>query len=301
MRSILILLVLWSSLLEAKILDKITAIVDDKTFTESQIQRVLRTLRTRKEISPQIYSENLKREEVVEIFINRVLIREKLKEMGYLIGDDQVEAQVKQTESRLGLNRATFMEFLSRNGLNFDEYFEIIRETIEYNIFMSRIIQPMISITEQEIKNTFFKNHSKDKSFTFKYNLVDFSIDKAKLSSSDLSQFQSTMEKYQTTGVLPNAYSSVSTNVLGEVTEEFLTKNLIEVLKETEEGKFSTPVLIGKEYHVFFVKKKDLMESELYNRGKGQIQAYLFQKKSQSMKDVWFQREGNKHYIKKYL
>ncbi|MFZ8933923.1 MAG: hypothetical protein ACO2ZP_08500, partial [Bacteriovoracaceae bacterium] len=259
------------------------------------------TLKTRKEISPQIYNEELSKSEIVNIFINRILIKEKLKEMGYLIGDDQVEAQIKQTEKRLGLNRATFIEFLSRNNLKFDEYFEIIRETIEYNVFISRIIQPMISITEQEIKNTFFKTHSKDKTFTFKYSLVDFSISRTSLDKKDLQSFQEIMEKYQQSGVLPPRFSSVQTNVLGEVTEEFLNKELLEILKQTEEGKFSRPILIGKDYHVFFVKKKDLMESDLFNKGKNKIKAELFYKKSNEMKKVWFQREENKHFIKKFL
>ncbi|MDH5581925.1 MAG: SurA N-terminal domain-containing protein [Bdellovibrionales bacterium] len=301
MRFILLFIVLWSSISQAKLLDKITVIVDDKAFTESQIQRVLTTLKTRKEISPQIYNEDLKRSEIVNIFINRILIKEKLKEMGYIIGDDQVEAQIGQTEKRLRLNRATFIEFLSRNNLKFDEYFEIIRETIEYNVFISRIIQPMISITEQEIKNSFFKTHSKDKTFTFKYNLVDFSIPKSSINREDLNSFQEIMEKYQQSGVLPPQFSSVQTNVLGEVTEEFINKDLIEALKVTEEGKFSRPILIGKEYHVFFVKKKDLMESELFNRGKNKIRAELFNQKSKDMKKVWFQREENKHFIKKFL
>ncbi|MFZ8999852.1 MAG: SurA N-terminal domain-containing protein [Bacteriovoracaceae bacterium] len=301
MRSILVFVILWSSITQAKLLDKITVIVDDKTFTESQIQRVMSTLKTRKEISPQIYNEELSKSEIVNIFINRILIKEKLKEMGYLIGDDQVEAQIKQTEKRLGLNRATFIEFLSRNNLKFDEYFEIIRETIEYNVFISRIIQPMISITEQEIKNTFFKTHSKDKTFTFKYSLVDFSISRTSLDKKDLQSFQEIMEKYQQSGVLPPRFSSVQTNVLGEVTEEFLNKELLEILKQTEEGKFSRPILIGKDYHVFFVKKKDLMESDLFNKGKNKIKAELFYKKSNEMKKVWFQREENKHFIKKFL
>lgn len=301
MRSILVFVILWSSITQAKLLDKITVIVDDKTFTESQIQRVMGTLKTRKEISPQIYNEELSKSEIVNIFINRILIKEKLKEMGYLIGDDQVEAQIKQTEKRLGLNRATFIEFLSRNNLKFDEYFEIIRETIEYNVFISRIIQPMISITEQEIKNTFFKTHSKDKTFTFKYSLVDFSISRTSLDKKDLQSFQEIMEKYQQSGVLPPRFSSVQTNVLGEVTEEFLNKELLEILKQTEEGKFSRPILIGKDYHVFFVKKKDLMESDLFNKGKNKIKAELFYKKSNEMKKVWFQREENKHFIKKFL
>ena len=81
--------------------------------------------------------------------INRFLIRAKLEELGYVVDDDQVEGQIKSTEDRLRLNRAALLSFLQSNGLTFDEYFEVIRESIEFNIFFSRVIQPLITVTDQ--------------------------------------------------------------------------------------------------------------------------------------------------------
>ena len=44
--------------------------------------------------------------------IQRKLVRDKLSEMGYVINDDQVESQIKNTERRLGLTRSNLLDFL---------------------------------------------------------------------------------------------------------------------------------------------------------------------------------------------
>ena len=57
------------------------------------------------------------------------------------------------------------MNFLKSNDLTFNEYFEVIRETIEFNIFNGRVIQPLITITDQEVKNLFYKQNKSNTIF----------------------------------------------------------------------------------------------------------------------------------------
>ena len=284
---------------KAELLDKIMAVINDKTITLSQVKRVRENIKARRNISPQIYKkEKLNDRQIVDIFINRNVIRDKLSDLGYLINDDQVESQIKQTEKRLGLTRDSLMDFLESNSTTFDEYFETIRETIEYNIFVSRVINPLISITDQEIKNTFYKKNINNKTFSFKYELVDFALNANAFKGTMLKNFKEVLEKFQLNGILPHEFSKVSTNALGDMTEEGLNNNLSHLLKITDEGTFSEPLKIGNSYHVFFVKKKDLVESEKFNQSKNNIRNILFNERSNGMKTLWFQRESNKHYIK---
>lgn len=44
------------------------------------------------------------------------------------------------TEERVGFKRSDLLTYLKSKGVTFEEYFEIIRETMEYNVFASRII-----------------------------------------------------------------------------------------------------------------------------------------------------------------
>lgn len=300
--NILLAALIITSNAEARLLDKVVAVFNDKVITQSQVRRISANMPARRNISPVIYSKKkMSNKELAELITHRYMIRARLSEIGYIIEDDQVESQIKSTEKRLRLNRAALLQFLNSNNMTFDEYFEIIRETIEYNIFSSRVIQPLISITEQEIKNRFYRQNVNNKTLNFRYNLVDFSFPRNKMSKSMRSNFKEMLTKFQTTGILPDRYRDLNTNVLGNITEDGLTNQLKRLLKRTDEGSFSNVILIGDAYHVFFVKKKDLVASEVFKRAKPRIKQQIFEEEAEKVTDLWFKREQNKHYLKYFL
>lgn len=286
----------------AKLLDKIIAVVDNKIITLSQVNRVKGSLGPRRNISPLIfYKEKFSEKEVVQLLIQRQIIRDKLAEMGYVVSDEQVEAQIKETERRLGLNRDRLLEFLNSNNVTFDEYFELVRETYEFNIFNERVIRPLISVTEQEVKNTFYKENRNNKTLSFKYSLVDFSLNKKYVKKGMLRKFRSVLKTFQADGNLPNDFSKVSTEMFADISEDSLSKKIKSAMKDTNEGEFSKAILIGSDYHVFFVKKKDVIESEIYQRSKPRIQNRLYSKLAGGIRELWFKREVNKHYVKYFF
>lgn len=291
-----------SALAAPKLLDKIVAIVNDKVVTLSEIQRVKEGMVARANISPMLYQgKSSATKDLIRMSINRYLIRAKLEELGYVVDDDQVEGQIKSTEQRLRLTRSALLSFLQTNNITFDEYFEIIRESIEFNIFFSRVIQPLITVTDQEVKNEYFKRNVDNKTLSFKLDLVDFSLPKSKMSKAMLKEFPRVLENLQTSGNLPDNFSEVSTNPLGQISEEGLNSDLRKLLVNTEESTFSAPILIGDAYHVFFVKKKDLVESEQYLRVKESIRGDLSERVSNEVLSLWFQREQNKHFVRTFI
>lgn len=286
---------------QAKFLDKTLAVIDDQVFTHSSVKRIMSTLTVRKNISGMIYTRtNFSQSEIVEIILRKILIRNKLGELGYIISDDQVEGQIKETEQRLGLNRAQLLQFLSTNNFTFDEYFELVRESIEFNLFATRVIQPLISVTEQEIKNAFYRRNADNKALNFRYNLIDFSIARKEYKPVSKEEMKEVLVSYQADGHLPEKMRNLDTADLGDVSEEGLADHVRDQLKKTDEGAFTDPVLMGDRFHVFFIKKKDLVESERYLKAKDQIKDQLFEELATKMMDVWTQREKNKHYIRTF-
>lgn len=278
------------------------AVYDDQIITLSQIQRIQDNVLARKNISPMLYRKNnYSNQDLINLTIRSFLIREKLSKIGYVISDDQVESQIKSTEERLKLTRESLLEFLEGNNLTFEEYFEITRNTIEFNIFISKVIYPLISITEQEVKNFFYKENISNKTLSFQYSLVDFYIDRKKVTKNMLNNFQTVLKQFQIDGTLPKDFADIETNILGEVNEDGLTALLKNVLKSTNEGSFSIPVLIGDDYHVFFVKKKDLTESHLFQKAKENIKLKLYESLSKKVTSLWLEREKNKHYIRYFF
>lgn len=281
------------------LLDKIVAVVNTRVISLSEIQRIESTLEARREVSPLIYSEKkYTQKELIDTVIRSFIIRDKINAQGYVINDDAVESRIKMTEERIGLRRADLLEFLKTKGLTYEEYFEVIRETMEYNIFAQRIIAPLISVTEQEIKNEYYRRNSTNNALSFKYNLVDFYISEEKLIDKNEDRFLAVLKDYQLTGKLPEEYRSLETNNLENLNEDGLAKELSKILKVTAEGSFSKSISLNKYLHVFYVQKKDLVESQEFLKHKDQIQNEIFMSKGKSVSDNWFDREYSNYYIK---
>lgn len=284
---------------KAELLDKTMAVMNNKVVTLSQVKRVQSNLPARMDIAPQIYqTEELSLDQVAKLLVRRLMVREKLDEMGYIISSEQVEEQINSTQERLGLRRQDLLDFLDNNNMTFDEYFQITKQSIEFNIFFSRVIQPLISVTEQEIKNAFYNENRNNKTLSFRYTLVDFSLHKRHMTKDLLKNYKSILERFQTTGVLPNELESLETNVLGEISEDGLNTELKNTLKDTDEGDFSDPILIGDYYKSFFVRSKDLAESEIFQQAKNRINARLYEQKAVEAIELWYEREESKHYVR---
>ncbi len=285
-----------------KLLDKIIAVVNAKVITLSEIQRVEATLPARREIAPQTYDQaKYSSDQLLELVIQSKVIRDKMSAQGYVISDDSVESRIRQTEQKLGLARSDLLKFLATKNITFEEYFELIRESMEYNLFAGRIIAPMISITDQEIKNEYYKRNVNNTALTFKYHLVDYIVPaSARLKYSD-EQIIKFLEDYQITTRFPPELSGTDIAPIDNVKEEVLSPDFQKVLKPTNEGSFTLGVKQDDVIHFFYVKTKDLEESQNYVKFKDQIQMELFNSKSKMITNSWFEREYLNYYIKKFI
>ena len=293
---LLTLLITFSA--NAKLLDKIAGVINDKVYSLSELKRIKKTISARKEIAPFIYKKkSISLLDVLKIQQRKFIIKDKLSAQGFVVSDDSVEARIKDTEKKLGLRRGDLIQFLKAKGISFDEYFELIREATEYNIFNRRIITPLVNITEQELKSLYYKKNSSNKALSFQYDIVDFTISRKKVQKSDLKKLPSILRKYQKTGNLPSIYNSIETNNMGELSDDDLPKDLSRLLQKTNEKTFSKAYVKNGVVHLFYLKKKELTASQEYLQAKGKLYNELYAKRSKSITSNWFSRESLQYYI----
>ena len=285
-----------------KLLDKIVAVINTRVVSLSELDRMEVTLPARKELSPLVFTQaTYTKKELLQTVIQSYIVRDKISAQGFVVTDDQVEGRIKMTEERVGFKRSDLLAYLKTKGVTFEEYFEIIRETMEFNIFASRIIGPLISVTEQEVKNEFYKRNSANKALSFKYNLVDFTLSEDKMLEKNDEKLIAVLKDFQLTGRLPEAYKDIDTNKLENISEEGLNAQMVESLKNAAEGSFAKPVRMGGVIHVFYIEKKDMVESQQYLQFKDRLEQEIMMEKGKAVSKNWFDREYNNYYIKTYL
>jgi peptidyl-prolyl cis-trans isomerase SurA len=292
-------LILLPTLVEAKILDKIEAVINTKIITSSEITRIIKTIGARKELAGLIYKNNIKytKESIVNLLFQNFIISDKLSALGYIVSDDRVESKIQTIEKSNGVSREEFTRYLNSKNLSFPEYFELIRSSLEFNIFIGQIIHPLISITDQEIKNQYFKEKRNIKTLTFKYDLIDYSIDKV----NDLRDFGKATKNYHNTGIIDAKYSTISKYNLDKLSEEDLNSTLKRLLKKTNQGDFTEAVFYNGSNHVFYIKKKDTNESKEYTQSKFKIRNVIFEKKALKVYKAWIERQLGDYYTKKMI
>ena len=106
------------------------------------------------------------------------------------------------------------------------------------------------------------------------------------------------VRQYRINGILPESFSSLASTNLDDITEEGIAPELKNLLKQTDEGSISSAILLNGQNHIFYIVKKDLVESEAFVKQKDKIRDDLFEIATKNESQLWFERERNKHYIK---
>lgn len=286
----------------AKLLDKVAGVVNDKIYTLSEISRIKNTVSIRKEIAPFIYNKDeFSNLEILTLLQNSYIIRDKLSELGFVISDDAVEDRIKATESGLKLNRAELLKFLDSKGITFNEYFDLIKNAMEFNVFQGRIIGPLITITDQELKSYYYKLNTNNSALSFQYKVVDYTLAEDKVLKEDQQQLTAIFEEYRNSGNIPQIYSSFATNDLGKVSDEDLPKELSSILRKTDEKSFSKLYIKGGQIHLFYVVSKELAASSDFLEKKNFLYQQIFQERSERITANWLSRETLDYYILKQI
>ena len=129
----------------AVLLDKMVSVFNDKIITQSMVTRLKDTYEARKYLAPQIYNlENKDTKAIIEHFIKRLIIRDKLKNLGIEIKDNFVKSNIERIKSNLNLNHDQLLSFLDSKNITYPEYFEIMREGMEFQEFYTKFISPLL-------------------------------------------------------------------------------------------------------------------------------------------------------------
>ncbi len=279
-------------------LDKTVAILGEKIISLTEIKRLLKTQQMRHEIAPFIYpKETMTQQKARDVMIEVLLVRKGLARLGIELADSDVESQIKANEERLKLSKSRLTAILAERGIQYSEYFELIREGMERNVLQSQVISPSVSVSEQEIKNYYIKKGNKSETLSYRYDLKNFLFSKEAIKKLSSKEMHTMVQEHLKHGQNPLHRSLYEVIPLQDIPQEDLLKTFRQELEERNEGELTSAIKHEGDIYFFYVVKKELKESAHFMREKERYGQELFIAELQKITASWIEKEKKRHYL----
>ncbi len=255
----LLLPILLSSIIaQASLIDKIAAVIDKKSITLSQVQRVKKNFKARNMIAPLIYQQGKNNQnDIIKTIIQTHLVRKKLKELGISVDNSIVTKRINEIRSSQKVTEKFLYNYLAKQGLSKQEYFQLIKEMMEISYFNQKIIAPLISVKNSEVDEKRTEINKKIPKMMI-YNVTSYSFNpeiQKKYSNNELLKILKEFRKNPNS--LPQDLQGLSGTDISLNGFE-LNPEVKKVLVSTRSKRFSKPKILNNNLSIFYVRSKQI-------------------------------------------
>ncbi|MDC9725526.1 MAG: peptidylprolyl isomerase [Gammaproteobacteria bacterium] len=138
----------------AEPLDRIVAVVNNEVLLESELVDMERTIRQqiRQRNSAMPPSEILRKQVLERLIVQRVQIQTASR-VGVRVGDDALNAALRQIAGNNQLTLREFRDVLQEDGLDFSDFRESIREEMIISRLRKAMVEDKVVVSDREIDN----------------------------------------------------------------------------------------------------------------------------------------------------
>lgn len=283
-----------------KLIDKIVGVINEQSITLSEVKRIQKTLKGRRDIAGVLYNKLKTQRDIINFLFQMFVVKKELDALGMSVSESRVDAQIENTLKRVRLTKAQLIRQLTKNGLTFEEYYQVIKQSMEFSLFQQRIIAPLVAISEQEIKSLYLQKAGEKAAQTVQYKLKDYLVDASKVSLQKANQLQEQIQSALKQGKKLKL-KNIEMIDIGDIKSSSLSSQIRKHITSVEQGNVSKPLKINGSYHLFYIEKKDIAQSDAFEKVKPQIANYLFERKSINISKSYFERKVQEDYDIKYL
>lgn len=305
--------------LQAEVIDRVVAIVNDDIITYSELNKEGQTLFNRiTEEAPLWQVEpSLKkaREETLDRLIDKLILQQRAKEYGISVSDEELDTAINNIMASNNISIDEFKAEIERAGHSFGDYKETIRTQIIQSKLVSIEVRSKVVITEEKI-NDYYNQHYVKKSDQEGYHILQIGIawedqnssltkeeakSKADLIRERIINGEEFSALAKTSSDLPSANDGGD---IGVFSEEELATYMRDVIIAMKPGDIS-PVVETPVGFQFFkllsLKKGDLIVQEPYENVKEKIKEQLYEEELKTHFEKWVTKLREEAYIKKTL
>jgi peptidyl-prolyl cis-trans isomerase SurA len=144
----------------AEMVSGIAAIVNDELVTYLELNReydiALKEARKKGAVTDEAAARL--RGDVLNALVDRKLVRQKVKELNIVIGEEELRQSIEEVKRQNKLSQEALVAALLSQGLTFDQYKAQMKEQLERLRLMSQEVKSKILVTEREIREQYEAN-----------------------------------------------------------------------------------------------------------------------------------------------
>ena len=229
------------------------------------------------------------------LIINKIIELESKKENIKVTKDEIDEQKNKMVESMGGQD--AYESALQFYGVSEDD----LMDDIEKNLYLKKLLEPRIPITEEEMKEYFEENKDsfrQEEQVKARHILVD--------SEETALEVKKKLDEGEDFGELAKEYSTDTSNSqqggdLGFFGKGKMVKEFEDAAFSLEIGEISEPVKTEFGYHIIKVEDRKEAEEADFEKSKDEIKDMIFQERFQEAYDTWLQEKLEEYEIQTFL
>jgi len=235
-------------------------------------------------------------EQVLNTLIVKKIIQLEAKKQNIKVTKDEIQAEIDKTIENIGSEEA-YKNALEYYGITEDR----LKADIELNLYVNKLLEPKIKITENEMKNYFEENKDdfkQEEQVKASHILVDDEETakeiKQKLDNGE--DFAELAKKYSTDTTTKDKGGDLGYFTKGKMEKEF--ENAAFSLKV---GEISNPVKTQYGYHIIKVVDKKEGKEANYEESKEEIKEKLFEEKLPDAYQSWIEEKMKEYNVQTFL
>lgn len=261
-------------------LDRIIAVVNDEVILESELVEMQQTVRQQlRQRQSAIPPSDVMRKQVLERLVVQRLQLQRAEEVGVRVGDDALNAALRQIANNNDMNLRQFRDVLEEDGYEFSRFRETIREEMIITRLRKSQVEDRVVVSDREVDN-FLATQTVQAGNEVEYHLQHILISMPEAAAPEevqeaqdkLDTIQSLLDEGGEFGEVAAGYSdgqnALDGGELGWRKQGELPSLFADVVPRLTVGEVSEPLRSGSGFHLVRLKDKKSAERHLVKQTK---------------------------------